>query len=634
MLDQFTISSKNADIAFLEAENMIDLAISSSDIYAFTEAVDESGKEGIGSKIVKKIKDLADKIIKFFQDFYNSAKAKILGNKIKEDPKALENKKAEILDTKKLLAFRKKYKTRIEKAKSIEEVDAIVAEYDKKNKQIIAGSVAGFVAVVPLAVLGKQIASGKLKEAGDKLINDLRNEADVASANYDAAMNSSADDDVMDSMITKSVKAEKNIARKTRKNENGQLVAKKGYALQKLISDDMKSVKDWFTSSIKAVSDGFKNSVNNAKARQTAKKAGKEVQSEVESMGYVVNKKGKRKGQIDVGASQAAAPSMESAEDSYFGTDDSFYEEAFAEASFFGEEFDVEDYEESFSDVKKKVSEVIQGIIEKIKKLYQEIKNKLEVAKIKSILKLKGASSTMKIKFAINDKNVTKTTKAYISAYEKYVTACKKIELQFTSGKITYDEFDKKTDDITALHDREIARIDSLSSTIKANAVMDEHEARQVREYLSSLTNYEMKVMDTLQSNVDKELSRLKKEAEEAERIRLANRSTGEKIKDGLVYAGGKAKDGLVYAGGKAKDGLVSAKHKLASMYASANKKTIKKIIAVIALTPLVMKFQNIIMTKAFDKALGESYDDALDGIVGDYFSESEDDDFSTESVI
>lgn len=69
-------------------------------------------------------------------------------------------------------------------------------------------------------------------------------------------------------------------------------------------------------------------------------------------------------------------------------------------------------------------------------------------------------------------------------------------------------------------------------------------------------------------------------------------------------------------------------------MYASANKKTIKKIIAVIALTPLVMKFQNIIMTKAFDKALGESYDDALDGIVGDYFSESEDDDFSTESVI
>ena len=623
MLDQFTISSKNADIAFLEAENMIDLAISSSDIYAFTEAVDESGKEGIGSKIVKKIKDLADKIIKFFQDFYNSAKAKILGNKIKEDPKALENKKAEVLDTKKLLAFRKKCKARIEKAKSIEEVDAIVAEYDKKNKQIIAGSVAGFVAVVPLAVLGKQIASGKLKEAGDKLINDLRNEADVASANYDAAMNSSADDDVMDSMITKSVKAEKNIARKTRKNENGQLVAKKGYALQKLISDDMKSVKDWFTSSIKAVSDGFKNSVNNAKSRQTAKKAGKEVQSEVESMGYVVNKKGKRKGQIDVGASQAAAPSMESAEDSYFDTDDSFYEEAFAEASFFGEEFDVEDYEESFSDVKKKVSEVIQGIIEKIKKLYQEIKNKLEVAKIKSILKLKGASSTMKIKFAINDKNVTKTTKAYISAYEKYVTACKKIELQFTSGKITYDEFDKKTDDITALHDREIARIDSLSSTIKANAVMDEHEARQVREYLSSLTNYEMKVMDTLQSNVDKELSRLKKEAEEAERIRLANRSTGEKIKDGLVYAGGKAKDGLV-----------SAKHKLASMYASANKKTVKKIVAVIALTPLVMKFQDIIMTKAFDKALGESYDDALDGIVGDYFSESEDDDFPTESVI
>ena len=69
-------------------------------------------------------------------------------------------------------------------------------------------------------------------------------------------------------------------------------------------------------------------------------------------------------------------------------------------------------------------------------------------------------------------------------------------------------------------------------------------------------------------------------------------------------------------------------------MYASANKKTIKKIVAVIALTPLVMKFQKIIMIKVLDKALGESSDDALDGIVGDYFSESEDDDFPTESVI
>lgn len=611
MLDQFTISSKNADIAFLEAENMIDLAISSSDIYAFTEAVDESGKEGIGSRIVKKIKDLADKIIKFFQDFYNSAKAKILGNKIKEDPKALENKKAEILDTKKLLAFRKKYKTRIEKAKSIEEVDAIVAEYDKKNKQIIAGSVAGFVAAVPLAVLGKQIASGKLKEAGDKMVNDLQNEVHTTFDDFHIADSSGSPNDEVDELWNKFKKASKTIDRKSKLNKNGQLVAKKGYALQKLISDDMKSVKDWFTSSIKAVSDGFKNSVNNAKGRQTAKKAGKEVQSEVESMGYVVNKKGKRKGQIDVGASQAASPSMESAEDSYFDTDDSFYEEAFAEASFFGEEFDVEDYEESFSDVKKKVSEVIQGIIEKIKKLYQEIKNKLEVAKIKSILKLKGASSTMKIKFAINDKNVTKTTKAYISAYEKYVTACKKIELQFTSGKITYDEFDKKTDDITALHDREIARIYNLSTTMKANAVMDEHEARQVREYLSGLTNYEMKVMDTLQSNVDKELSRLKKEAEEAERIRLANRSTGEKIKDGLV----------------------SAKHKLASMYASANKKTITKVVGTIGLAALVTSFARKVGKPNLDDVF-ESYDGALDGIVGDYFSESEDDDFSTESVI
>ena len=165
MLDQFTISSKNADVAFLEAENMIDLAISSSDIYAFTEAADESGKEGIGSKIVKKIKDLADKIIKFFQDFVDSAKAKLLGKKIKENPKALENKKAEVLDLKKIMLFRKSYKKKIESAKTVEEVDAIVSEYEKKNKVAAVATVS-----TALAGVAGLIVSGRLKESGDKMV--------------------------------------------------------------------------------------------------------------------------------------------------------------------------------------------------------------------------------------------------------------------------------------------------------------------------------------------------------------------------------------------------------------------------------------------------------------------------------
>lgn len=574
MLDQFTISSKNADIAFLESENMIDLAISSSDIYAFTEAVDESGKEGIGSKIVKKIKDLADKIIKFFQDFYNSAKAKILGNKIKEDPKALENKKAEILDTKKLLAFRKKYKARIEKAKSIEEVDAIVAEYDKKNKQIIAGSVAGFVAAVPLAVLGKQIASGKLKEAGDKMINDLRGEVDKAidewSVEYDrvgstsdgSGSGSPKETELWDNLENKG----KEFKKKSTYNKNGDITAKKIYALQKLISDDMKSVKDYFTSAVSAVSNGFKGAVQSAK-------------KEIDRVMPERIKKGLFK-ENDV---------VESA-DEILGDDFSSFEESMEDLTFFGEEL----FEESaLSTAGKKISDAIKTLIEKIKKFYNDLKAKFDVAKVKAVLGCKAAKSNIKIKFAINDKNITKKVGLHTKAYNSYIVEVKKIEKKFLSGKITIDQFDAEAAKKYSDYLDEIARINSMNSSLKANP--DAHEARVISEYLMKLNNYQDKVLTELNKSIDSELTRLQNEAEQAEKIRLANRTTGEKIKDGAI----------------------SVKNKIASAYANANKKTVANIIAAIGLGTALAVYASKINSVNTD-----SFTESADEIAG-MFAES-----------
>ena len=69
----------------------------------------------------------------------------------------------------------KSYKKKIESAKTVEEVDAIVSEYEKKNKSAAIGGALAVIAV-PLSVLAGQIATGKLKEAGDKMVKDLQDE--------------------------------------------------------------------------------------------------------------------------------------------------------------------------------------------------------------------------------------------------------------------------------------------------------------------------------------------------------------------------------------------------------------------------------------------------------------------------
>lgn len=537
MFDTFTISSREADIAYMEASDLFALSIDEGFITSFTEASEGEKTSKSGSKIVETVKNLAEKILKFFQDFFDSAKAKLLGNKIKENPKALENKKAEVLDLKKIMLFRKSYKKKIESAKTVEEVDAIVSEYEKKNKVAAVATVS-----TALATIGGFIVSGRLKEAGDKMVKDLQDECQSKFIKYthdsfELVNNKGTSENAVNYVGSKNnLEAAQNEREKKTKYKDGKLVAKKGYALQKLISDDMKSVKDHFTSAISAVSNGFKGAVQNAKDKKTMK--------EIDQSMSERKKKGLFK-ENDV----------EESADEILGDDFSSFEESFDDLTFFGEEL----FEESaLSTAGKKISDAIKILIEKIKKFYNDLKAKVDVAKVKAVLGCKAAKSNIKIKFAINDKNITKTVGLHTKAYNSYLVEVKKIEKKFLSGKITIDQFDAEAAKKYSDYLEETARINSMNSSLKANP--DAHEARVISEYLMKLNNYQDKVLTELNKSIDSELTRLQNEAEQAEKIRLANRTTGEKIKDGAI----------------------SVKNKIASAYANANKKTVANIIAAI----------------------------------------------------
>ena len=564
MFDNFTISSREADIAYMEASDLFALSIDEGFITAFTEASEGVNKSKSGSKIVETVKNLAEKILKFFQDFLDSAKAKLLGKKIKEDPKALENKKAEVLDLKKIMVFRKSYKKKIESAKTVEEVDAIVSEYEKKNKVAAVATVS-----TALAAVAGLVVSGRLKEAGDKMVKDLQDECQSKFIKYnhdsfELVNNKGTSENAVNYVGSKNnLEAAENEREKKTKYKDGKLVAKKGYALQKLISDDMKSVKDYFTSAVSAVSNGFKEAVQNVTDKKTMKENDQDI-SERKKKGLFKEK------------------AVEESADEILGDDFSSFEEAFNDLTFFGDDL----FEESgLTDVGKKVSNAIKVLIDKIKKLYEEIKSKMEVAKIRAILGTKTAKSTIKIKFAINDKNITKTVGLYMKAYNNSIVEVKKIEKKFTSGKITVDEMNAELDREEAKFYTEVSRISSTNTASKVNP--DEHEARAISEYLGNLAKYQDKVVYELNKSIQDELTRLQKETEAAERAKLQKEA--------------------------------EEKKKVANAVAKRNKKILAVVISAIGLTGAVALFATQIKKKSSTES---TFNESVEEIEG-MFTES-----------
>ena len=148
-MDIVMISSREADIAYLESMNEIELFGDSNYIDFFC----EDGDTNIGSAIVDKIRSLVEKIKKFFTDLFDKIASGSLKSKadaaMKKD-KALAAKKVEVLDSKKIGNFSKKYTEKIKNAKSMEELDKIMAEYNTKKK---IGFGVGAAVTVGLAVL-------------------------------------------------------------------------------------------------------------------------------------------------------------------------------------------------------------------------------------------------------------------------------------------------------------------------------------------------------------------------------------------------------------------------------------------------------------------------------------------------
>ena len=188
-MNNLLISSREADIAYLESMNAIELFSDSSYIDFFY----EDGDSSIGSTIVNKIRNLVEKIQKFFTDLFSKITSSSLKSKADEamkNDKALAAKKVEVLDTKKIGTFSKKYKEKIKNAKSMDELDKIMAEYNTKKK---IGFGVGAAVTVGLGVLCGKVLVPKYKEEQQKIIDNLNKEVDDAYEKYETSVKEAQD---------------------------------------------------------------------------------------------------------------------------------------------------------------------------------------------------------------------------------------------------------------------------------------------------------------------------------------------------------------------------------------------------------------------------------------------------------
>ena len=171
-MNSFDICLKEADIAYMEACNVASIFSDACEIEMYTE---EAQSESILQKCKKKIKTLLDKILEFIRNFCSSDKLKNDINKLDTMEKCeLIKMKCEILDENKKKTFTKKYADRIKKAKSADEVNAIMDEY--RNKKKITKFTVVVSGVALLGILRQMNVNKKVNEANkayDEYVNSV-----------------------------------------------------------------------------------------------------------------------------------------------------------------------------------------------------------------------------------------------------------------------------------------------------------------------------------------------------------------------------------------------------------------------------------------------------------------------------
>lgn len=603
-LDAYMLSNKEADIAYTECMNAINLF----DDYAETSYFEDGTSSGKNffQTLIDKIKALAEAVVKFFTDLGASAKAKIFGDKLSKaaKDKNLANKKVEVMDDHKIMNFFSSYQKKVYDAKSEEEIDKIVSDYEKKR------NTAGIFAVVltVAAIAGKKIYDKGYPERLAKQTNTANEQlaklCDTV-AEYNMTLDAAPDAVIKDLQHTQK-KVEKLNNKKAKLDAKQARIAKrKASVISKMGSEGITTLKSAVTnrfskigaaisgaaSEVKATAKATKNQMNAgvknpltaAKNARAGLAAGRAVGKEAAELGYTTES-----------AEEAIFSGEIYMEESDMSTEDLFGIDPFSESSedIFGT--DDEAFEESASDVAGKISAAIKKLIEKIKQMYTELKKKMEVAKLKAILGSSAAKSTIQIRFSMRDKDIAKQINMIEKCENKYTVGLKKIEQKYVSGKMSTDEMYDAIDKLDRDFYEQVDHIYNTNASIKAEAAKrtDMYNAREVKSYCEKLILMQTNVNKTLWNSIEKETSRLEREAAELERA--------------------KAEEAKRQA---------SIKYKLAQAYARANKKALGTATAIISVVATITAFGLKLKSKSTN--VNESAEDVFDPSLSDFFEES-----------
>lgn len=591
-MDAYMLSNKEADIAYTECMNAINLF----DDYAETSYFEDGTSSGKNffQTLIDKIKALAEAVVKFFTDLGTSAKAKIFGDKLSKaaKDKELANKKVEVLDDHKIMNFFSSYQKKVYDAKSEEEIDKIVSDYEKKR------NTAGIFAVVVTiaAIAGKPFfdnanANRMEKQTSSALERIRKINDEIINRRY-------AGEEVPEKLVKEKdalwKKVAKNTAKSTlRKNLNGgkdavdikkeSLLKKKASTITKMGSEALVTIKGAVSNRFSKIGAAISGAATSAKEKVKSKHTGAKAAVTAAEEGTVTESAEEDifSGEIYMEESDVSVedlfgidPFSESSED-IFGTDD-------------------EAFEESASDVAGKISAAIKKLIEKIKQMYTELKKKMEVAKLKAILGSSAAKSTIQIRFNMRDKDIAKQINMIEKCENKYTVGLKKIEQKYVSGKMSTDEMYDAVDKLDRDYNEQLDHIYSTNASIKAEATKrtDMYNAREVKSYCEKLILMQNNVNKTLWNSIDKETSRLEREAAELERA--------------------KAEEAKRQA---------SIKYKLAQAYARANKKALGTATAIISVVATITAFGLKLKSKSTN--VNESAEDVFDPSLNDFFEES-----------
>lgn len=173
------IYMKESYISYMEACAEIDMIYDTSCIQMYTE---EGSEKSLFQRLKGKVKSLVDKISTKIKDFLGTNDLK---KKVSEaeamDQSILNDAKFEIIDSTKKNMFTKKYIDKIKNAKSVDEINKIMDDYNKKKKVTKFTVVVSGVALIVIAK--KLISSGSARKCEadlnnayneyEKAINDL-----------------------------------------------------------------------------------------------------------------------------------------------------------------------------------------------------------------------------------------------------------------------------------------------------------------------------------------------------------------------------------------------------------------------------------------------------------------------------